>query len=173
MAPLFSTFPSSQVIGLSAAGFFLASTVHISPFNLIPIVERSKLAPAARAPLYGHMFHARGRPAFIGTTIGGAAAFLIAYFNRPVDTSILQSRALLVAAGSLLIAIPHTVIWMVPIYKKLGDEKYSGSDVQAKERWDGLMKRFYAGNSIRLLLYGTAYALGIYGLAASQVTSIL
>jgi hypothetical protein len=35
------------------------------------------------------------------------------------------------------------------------------------------MKRFYTGNSVRLLLYATAYALGTYGLAVSRVTTIL
>ncbi|KAJ7618311.1 hypothetical protein DFH06DRAFT_1479000 [Mycena polygramma] len=166
-------FASSQIIGLSAAGFFLASTMNSSPFNLIPIVERSNLPLVSRAPLYAHMFSGRGRPAFITTAVGGAAAFLTAYFTRPSDTSLIQSRALLGAAGALLIAVPHTIIWMLPVYKALGDEKYAGTEVQAKERWDGLMKRFYAGNRIRLLLYGTAYALGICGLTASKVTSVL
>ncbi|KAJ7452969.1 hypothetical protein B0H11DRAFT_2326757 [Mycena galericulata] len=173
MSPLLGLFPSSQIVGISAAGFFLASTLSISPFNLIPIVERSELSPAIRAPLYGHMFLARGRPAFIATALGGAAAFFTAYYNRPSDISLEHSRALLFAAGSLLIAIPHTVIWMVPIYKGLGDVKYSGTEVQAKERWTGLMKRFYFGNSVRLLLFATSYALGIYGLASSKVSSVL
>jgi hypothetical protein len=41
MVPFLGVFTSSQVVGLSAAGFFLSSTTNISPFNLIPIVERS------------------------------------------------------------------------------------------------------------------------------------
>ncbi|KAJ7353036.1 hypothetical protein DFH08DRAFT_855825 [Mycena albidolilacea] len=173
MPALFSIFTSTQAIGVSAAGFFLASTTSLSPFNLIPIAEQSKLSPAERAPLYGRMFFARGRPAFAGTALGGAAAFLTAYFNRPSDISPEHSRALLGAAGALLIAVPHTIISMVPIYKALADTTYSGTEVQAKERWNGLMKRFYTGNSVRLLLYATAYALGTYGLAVSQVTTIL
>jgi hypothetical protein len=51
------------------------------------------------------MFFSRGRPAFIGTAIGGGAAFLVAYFNRPADISLAHSRALLAAAGSLLLAV--------------------------------------------------------------------
>ncbi|KAF7366178.1 hypothetical protein MVEN_00494800 [Mycena venus] len=121
----------------------------------------------------GACFFGRGRPAMLATAFGGAAAFLTAYFNRPADITLEHSRALLLAAGSLLISLPHTIIWMVPVYKGLSDEKYAGTEVQAKERWDGLMKRFYAGNSIRLLLFATAYALGIYGLAASHITSVL
>jgi hypothetical protein len=150
MLPLFSIFASSQAIGLSAAGFFLASTMGISPFNTIPILERSdvhtcsapqtiilpmqttQLPHSARAPLYGHMFSGRGRPAFAITTLGGAAAFFTAYFNRPADISVDHSRMLLVAAGSLLIAIPHTIIWMVPIYKALSDVKYSGTEVESR-----------------------------------------
>ncbi|KAJ7100430.1 hypothetical protein C8R44DRAFT_859343 [Mycena epipterygia] len=175
MPPLFSLFASSQVLGLSAAGFFLASTTNISPFNLVPIAERSasQLPLATRASLYGHMFSGRGRPAFIATTLGGAAAFFTAYANRPDDISLEHSRALLGAAGTLLLAIPHTVIWMVPVYHELSDSKFSGTEVQAKERWDGLMKRFHSGNSIRLLLFATAYALGVYGLSSSKVTSLV
>ncbi|KAJ7840788.1 hypothetical protein B0H13DRAFT_2287014 [Mycena leptocephala] len=120
MVAFLSVFTSSQVVGLSAAGFFLSSTTNVSPFNLIPIIERSNvITPATRAPLYKHMFFSRGRPAFIGTAIGGGAAFLVAYFNRPADISQAHSRALLAAAGSLLLAVPHTVIWVLPIYKEL------------------------------------------------------
>ncbi|KAJ7833888.1 hypothetical protein B0H14DRAFT_2800007 [Mycena olivaceomarginata] len=95
----------------------------------------------------------------------GAAAFLTAYFYRPSDISPEHSRALLGAAGALLIAVPHTIISMVPIYKALADTTYSGTEVQAKA--------IYTGNSVRLLLYATAYALGTYGLAVSRVTTIL
>ncbi|KAJ7456116.1 hypothetical protein FB451DRAFT_1512483 [Mycena latifolia] len=178
MPALFTPFPASQVVGLSAAGFFLASTMGLSPFNVIPNVERSNLPLETRAPLYGHMFSGRGRPTFAISTLGGAAAFLAAYFTRPADISADHTRALLGAAGALILAVPHTVIWMVPVYKGLADVKYSGTEVQAKangveERWNGLMARFYFGNSIRLLFFATAYALGIYGLASSQVSSVL
>ncbi|KAJ7633721.1 hypothetical protein B0H17DRAFT_1217484 [Mycena rosella] len=107
-------------LGLSAAGFFLASTAGISPFNLIPIVESSSPCSspyAARAPLYGHMFSVRGRPAFLVTALGGAAAFFTAYYTRPADISVEHSRALLAAAGALIVAVPHTVLAMVPVYK--------------------------------------------------------
>ncbi|KAJ6549579.1 hypothetical protein DFH09DRAFT_1366789 [Mycena vulgaris] len=172
MPALFTTFASSQVIGLSAAGFFLGSTMGISPFNVVPILESSNIPRTARAPLYGHMFHGRGRPAFALTALGGAAAFITAYYSRPANISVEQSRALLVAAGSLLIAVPHTIIWMVPIYSALGDVKYSGTEVESKVRWDKLMRSFHTGNSIRVLLYAAAYGLGIYSLASSQVTSV-
>ncbi|KAF7360695.1 hypothetical protein MVEN_00801300 [Mycena venus] len=173
MPPLLGVFVSSQVVGLSAAGFFLASTMGSSPFNLIPIAERSNLSPATRAPLYKHMFFVRGRRAFIGSAFGGAAAFLVAYFNRPADIALEHSRALLGAAGALLLAVLQTAIWMLPIYKALGDETHAGTEVQAKERWDSLMKRFYRGNFVRVVLYTVAYALGIYGLASSRVAALV
>ncbi|KAJ7779430.1 hypothetical protein DFH07DRAFT_795025 [Mycena maculata] len=189
MAPLLSVFPSTHIVGLSLAGFWLASATNISPFNMIPNLEHSKLEPATRAPLYGHLFFARGRPVFIVTALGGGAAFLAAYFTRPEDTSVLHSRALLAAAGSLLIAVPHTIVWMVPVYKALADVNVSGTEVQLKgkqtisstviladgriERWEGLMRRFYIGNSIRLLFYATAYALGLYGLASAKIISVV
>ncbi|KAJ7864451.1 hypothetical protein B0H14DRAFT_3443504 [Mycena olivaceomarginata] len=173
MPALPGIFASSQVVGISAAGFFLAGTVGISPFNLIPIAERSNLSPATRAPLYKYMFHVRGKRAFIGSSLGGAAAFLVAYFNRPADISLEHSRTLIAAATALLVTVPQTVIWMLPIYKALGDETYAGTEAQAKERWAGLMKRFYRGNSIRVLLYTTAYVLGIYSLASSKVNILV
>ncbi|KAJ7602682.1 hypothetical protein B0H17DRAFT_1154927 [Mycena rosella] len=173
MPALFSPFVASQALGLSAAGFFLASTASISPFNLIPIVESSSLPYAARAPLYGHMFSVRGRPAFLVTALGGAAAFFTAYYTRPADISVEHSRALLAAAGALIVAVPHTVLAMVPVYHALSDAKYSGTDAQAKVRWDGLIARYYRGNSLRVLLFATAYALGTYGLASSHVTGLL
>ncbi|KAJ7108940.1 hypothetical protein C8R43DRAFT_184354 [Mycena crocata] len=177
MAPLFSIFASSQAIGLTAAGFFFFSTMGISPFNLIPIVERTDIPPQTRAPLYRHLFLYRGKRAFLTTTLGGVAAFLLAYRTRPADISLDHARALLGAAGALFLAIPHTAIWMVPIYKELADKGVyakngSGSGVE-KERWNGIMKRFYGGNNLRVFLFGTAYALGLYALASSKVTSVL
>ncbi|KAJ7447464.1 hypothetical protein FB451DRAFT_1375639 [Mycena latifolia] len=172
MPALFTQFPAFQVLGLSAAGFFLASTMDVSPFNAIPNLERSNIPLATRASLYRHMFHGRGWPSFAISTFGGAAAFLTAYLTRPADISADHSRALLGAAGALIIAVPHTLIWMVPVYKGLADVKYSGTELQAKERWDGLMARMYFGNSVRLLFLAMAYALGVYGVASSQVTSV-
>ncbi|KAJ6622075.1 hypothetical protein B0H10DRAFT_2432007 [Mycena sp. CBHHK59/15] len=173
MAPFLSPFVAAQAVGLSASGFFLFSTMSISPWNIISMLEPSDISLIKRAPLYGRAFFGRGRPVFIGTAFGGAGAYLLAYLNRPSDISLEHSRALLAAAATLVVAVPHTVIWMLPIYKGLANEKYSGTEVEAKERWNGLMKRFYGGNSIRLVLYATAYALGIYGLAASHVTSFV
>ncbi|KAF8189445.1 hypothetical protein K438DRAFT_945669 [Mycena galopus ATCC 62051] len=178
MSHLLGIFASSQIVGVSAAGFFLASTMGISPLNLIPIVERSNLSPATRAPLYKHMFLVRGRRAFITTAFGGAAAFLVAYFNRPADIALGHEYALLGAAGALALAVPHTVVWVLPIYKALGDESvYAGTgavtEAQARERWAKLMDRFYRGNFVRVMFYSVAYALGIYGLASARVTGLV
>ncbi|KAJ7670086.1 hypothetical protein DFH06DRAFT_1321103 [Mycena polygramma] len=167
MPQLLNAFVSSQVIGISATGLFVGSTMNSGPFNLIPIVQRSNLPPAWRVHLYRHMTSGNGRLVFLGSSLGGALAFLVAYFARPADISLSQSRALLGAATALVIAVPHTMIWMLPIYKALGDDRYSGNEAQFHERWEGLMKRFHTGNSIRLMLYATACAVGLYGLAAS------
>ncbi|KAK7044413.1 hypothetical protein R3P38DRAFT_2878625 [Favolaschia claudopus] len=173
MVPLLGIFASSQVIGVTAAGFFLASTVGISPFNLIPLAEHGNLPPSTLAPLYTHMFLTRGRRAFLAGSLGAAAAFLTAYFNRPADISLEHSRALLGAAGLLIAAVPHTIIWMVPVYKQLGNGAYKGTEEQTKERWQTLMSRFYRGNSIRVAIFLAAYSLGIYGLTSSKVTHLV
>ncbi|KAF7360672.1 hypothetical protein MVEN_00798900 [Mycena venus] len=57
-----------------------------------------------------------------------------------------SSRALLGAAGALLLAVPQTAIWMLPIYKALGEETYAGTEGQTK---------------------------GIYGLASSSVAALV
>ncbi|KAJ6472941.1 hypothetical protein C8R47DRAFT_1076837 [Mycena vitilis] len=153
MPQLLSAFILSQVVGISATGLFVGSTMNSGPFNMIPIVQRSKLPSAWRAHLYTCMTSGNGRLVFLGSSLGGAVAFFTAYFARPAHIQLSQSRALLAAAAALILAVPHTMIWMLPIYKALGDEKYSGTEAQTQERWDGLMERFKTGNSIRLMLY--------------------
>ncbi|KAJ7676546.1 hypothetical protein DFH06DRAFT_1317179 [Mycena polygramma] len=120
----------SQVFGVSATGLFMRSTMNPGDFNLVSIVERSEVAaiitlrilPRATAKLiamYGiSSFPPPGAPIY--TALGGAAAFLAAYFDRPANIPFGQSRALLAAATALFGAVLHTAVWMVPVYTALG-----------------------------------------------------
>ncbi|KAJ6502843.1 hypothetical protein C8R47DRAFT_1251650 [Mycena vitilis] len=169
MSNLLSAFILAQVYGVSATALFMGSTMSPGGFNLVSIVGRSKLPSTWRAHLYGCLITGSGRQVFLTTGLGGAAAFLTAYLTRPAHIPVGQGSALLAAATALVGAVVHTAVWMVPIYSALGDQADFGTEAQTQERWAGLMKRFQRGNLIRLTLFATAHALGIYGLAVSRV----
>ncbi len=77
------------------------------------------------------MFHKQGRPAFIASILLGVAGYATAYLTRPSDISAEHARALLIGAASLVVALPHTVIAMVPVYKQLGEAaKFKGTELE-------------------------------------------
>lgn len=75
------------------------------------------------------MFFKNGRPAFIGSVFIGVAGFTTAYLNRPSDISNEHSKALLVGIAALVVALPHTILSMVPVYKGITTIDVAAADV--------------------------------------------
>lgn len=57
----------------------------------------------------------------IGSVALGVLGLLVAYTHRPADISVSHSRAIIAAGVSLAVSIPHTLLFVVPIYNDLAN----------------------------------------------------
>lgn len=94
---------------------------------------------------------------------------MVAYLSRPSKISVFHSRVLLGAAFTLLLAVPHTVLLVLPVYKKLAAESEAkAEDKEAEKRWEVALKQFYFENGLRTALFGGVYAVGLWSLINSK-----
>ncbi|KAL8286825.1 hypothetical protein RQP46_004353 [Phenoliferia psychrophenolica] len=121
MANILSPFVLGQAVGVTCSGLFAFGTLSVSPFNAFSAVERSSLSVSDRSKLVTELLHSNGRKAFLSSVLVGSAAYLTAFIYRPATTSLAHSRVLHGAAIALLLAVPHTLVVMLPVYARLAD----------------------------------------------------
>lgn len=67
------------------------------------------------------MIKSRGKPSMIGSVALGVVGLIVAYTHRPANISVSHSRAIVTAGVALAVSIPHTLIFVVPIYNDLAN----------------------------------------------------
>lgn len=76
---------------------------------------------ATKATIFSHMIKSRGKPSMIGSVALGVIGLIVAYIHRPADISVSHSRAIVAAGVALAASIPHTLLFVVPIYNDLAN----------------------------------------------------